>query len=189
MEKQDLIKAKESFLELVSNCKEILMKGPNYYKDKDPAKYKKMLNKLAKERKTKGHKERATQQVLQAKRREKGGPGTTAGQNGKSGHSSGHMKASTGSAAKRFASSEKKSNEKLSIDRKDNNKGYESGNTRNVPQRLNRGSHKVDPKKLKNWKKKLKKSEDVEMLKSILIKNHGSDNAETIMSELADFLD
>jgi len=78
---------------------EELSKGPNYWKDKDPKKYKKMLGKLSSERKKPGSKERGYQQVLQAKRREKGGSGTTSGQNGKSGHSSGRMSTSTGTAA------------------------------------------------------------------------------------------
>lgn len=134
-----------------------LNKGPNYWKDKDPAKYKKMIAKLARDRKTVGHKERATQQVLQGKRREKGGSGTTAGQNGKSGHSSGHNKQSTGSAAKRFASSEKKAGTKLSQDRIDNNKGYTSSNVRNVPQNLNRGDENNKAKKKFLNKKKKKK--------------------------------
>ena len=124
-----------------------LNKGPNYWKDKDPAKYKKMIAKLARDRKTPGHKERGYQQVLQGKRREKGGSGTTSGQNGKSGHSSGHNKQDTGKAAKNFASSEKKAGRKLSQDRKDNNKGYESSNVRNVPQDLNRGDENNKKKK------------------------------------------
>jgi hypothetical protein len=127
--------------------KDELVKGPNYYKDRNPAKYKKMLAKLAKERKTPGHKERGYQQVLQGKRREKGGSGTTAGQKGKSGHSSGHNKQDTGTAAKRFASSEKKAGRKLSQDRKDNNKGYTASNVRNVPQELNRGDENNKKKK------------------------------------------
>jgi len=139
---------------IIEDLEERLAKGPNYRKDKDPAKYRKMLNKLKSQRKTPGHKERAYQQVLQAKRRERGGAGTKTG----NGHSKGKMKQDTGSAAKRYASSEKKAGTKLSIDRKDNNKGYGSGNTRNVPQNLNRGRHNVDQKKLKNWKNRLQKS-------------------------------
>ena len=139
---------------VIEHLEEELIKGPNYWKDKDPKKYKAMLNRLKSQRKTPGHKERATQQVLQAKRRERGGSGSTTG----NGHSKGKMKSSTGSAVKRFQSSEKKVGSKLSIDRKNNSKGYESGNTRNVPQHLNRGRHSVDEKKLKNWKKRLKKS-------------------------------
>ena len=45
----------------------------------------------------------------------------------------------------------------LSPDRKDNDKGYGSKNTRMVPKKLNRGRHKVDEKKLSNWKSKMKK--------------------------------
>ena len=135
---------------------EELSKGPNYWKDKDPKKYAAALRQLGKDRKTVGHKERATQQVLQGKRREKGGSGTTSGQNGKSGHSSGHNKQDTGTAAKRFASSEKKAGQKLSQDRKDNNKGYTASNVRNVPQDLNRGdeNNKKKKKYLSGKKKK-----------------------------------
>lgn len=148
---------------------EDLKKGPNYWKDKDPAKYRKMLNKLKSERKTPGSKERAYQQVLQAKRREKGGAGVKAGHDG-NGHSKGRMKTKTGSAVKRYRSSEKKAGTKLSIDRKDNSKGYAAGNTRNVPQKLNRGRHKVDGKKLKDWKKKLKKCDyDITDLKEFMV--------------------
>ena len=132
-----------------------LNKAANYWKDKDPAKYKKMLSKLKKERKTPGSKERGYQQVLQAKRRENGGSGTTAGQHGHKGHASGHMKTKTGTAAKRYASAEKKAGQKMSIDRKNNNKGYESSNTHLAPQNLNRGDE--NNKKKKEWYKKHKK--------------------------------
>lgn len=132
--------------------KDELVKGPNYWKDRNPAKYKKMLAKLARERKTPGSKERGYQQVLQAKRRENGGKGTTAGQKGSKGHKSGHMKTKTGTAAKRYAAAEKKAGQKMSIDRKNNNKGYESSNTRLAPQRLNRGDE--NNKKKKEWYKK-----------------------------------
>lgn len=139
-----------------------LNKGPNYWKDRNPAKYKKMLGKLASERKRPGSKERGYQQVLQGKRREKGGSGTTSGQNGQSGHSSGHNKQDTGTAAKRFAASEKKAGQKLSQDRKDNNKGYASSNVRNVPQALNRGDENNKKKKdyLNGGKKKKKKKKN-----------------------------
>lgn len=57
----------------------------------------------------------------------------------------------------------------LSPDRKDNSKGYSSSNTRMVPKDLNRGRHKVDPKKLANWKKRLKKANlDVDDLSTLL---------------------
>lgn len=131
-----------------------LNKGPNYWRDKDPAKYKKMLAKLRRDRKTPGHKERGYQQVLQAKRRERGGSGTTSGQNGKNGHSSGKMGSSTGSAAKRYASAEKKHGRKMSMDRKNNNKGYGKGNVRLAPQELNRGDE--NNKKKKEYYKKNK---------------------------------
>ena len=132
-----------------------LIKGPNYWKDRNPTKYKKMLSKLSHERKKPGSKERGYQQVLQAKRRENGGSGTTAGQKGHSGHASGHMKTKTGKAAASYAKAEKKHGQKMSIDRRDNNKGYESSNTRLSPQSLNRGDE--NNKKKKEWYKKHKK--------------------------------
>lgn len=130
-----------------------LSKAAHYWKDKDPAKYRKMLNKLKRERKTPGSKERGYQQVLQAKRREKGGSGTTSGQNGKSGHSSGHMKTNTGTAAKRYASAEKKHGKKMSINRKNNNKGYASGNTELISQKYNRGDENYSKKAPEKKKK------------------------------------
>ena len=159
MENDNLLKSLQELYEdlkwLDEELSSDLTKGPNYWKDKDPAKYKKMLNKLGKDRKTVGHKERGTQQVLQAKRREKGGSGTTSGQNGKNGHSSGNMSSSTGSAAKRYATAEKKHGRKMSLDRKNNNKGYGEGNVRLAPQELNRGDE--NNKKKKDWYKKNKK--------------------------------
>lgn len=149
---------------------EELKKGPNYWKDKDPKKYRQKLNELKRERKKPGSKERATQQVLQAKRRERGGAGTKAGSNGTKGHSKNRMKGDTATQVARYQSSEKKAGTKLSPDRKNNSEGYGSGNVRNVPQNLNRGRHHVDEKKLKNWKKKLKKSEiDYDNFKTLLM--------------------
>lgn len=56
-------------------------------------------------------------------------------------------------------SAEKKTGQVLSPDRKDNSKGYSSGNVRMVPPKLNRGRHHVDKKKLAAWQKHLKKSD------------------------------
>lgn len=159
MENDKLLKSLESLyadlLELDAELDAELNKGPNYWKDKDPAKYKKMLGKLKAERKKPGSKERGYQQVLQAKRREKGGSGTTAGQHHHKGHSKGRMHSSTGSAVKRYASAEKKHGRKMSLDRKNNNKGYGEGNVRLAPQELNRGDE--NNKKKKAWYKKQKK--------------------------------
>ena len=58
----------------------------------------------------------------------------------------------------RRAYNEHGKNTTLSPDRKDNSKGYSASNTRMVPKKLNRGRHKVNPEKLKNWHKRLKKS-------------------------------
>lgn len=132
-----------------------LMKGPNYYRDKDPKKYRQMLNKLKKERKTPGSKERGYQQVLQAKRRQSGSSGTTAGQHGHKGHAKGKLKEDTGKAAAKYAKAEKKYGRKMSPDRVDNNKGYESSNVKLAPQEYNRGDEQN--KKKKEWYKKQNK--------------------------------
>lgn len=145
--------------QIKEDLEEALAKGPNYWKDRDPKKYARMLKDLKRNRKQVGHKEKATQMVLQAKRRERGGKGTKSGSGGTKGHSSGKMSSDTGSAVKRIQGKEKKTGTNLSLDRKNNMRGYEGKNTRLVPKKLNQGRHHVDGKKLKDWKKKLKKSE------------------------------
>ena len=81
-------------------------------------------------------------------------------QNGKNGTAS---KKSKGKGSRKeiiakVKAGEKKAGTVLSPDRIDNSKGYSSSNTRMVPKSLNRGRHHVDPKKLKAWKKRLKKN-------------------------------
>lgn len=108
------------------------------------------LDKLSAKRKKPGTKERSWQHADQALRRERGSSGTTTG-----GHKSGH--GNRQEIQRKMKAAEKKTGSKLSLDRKDNEKGYKSSNTRAVPQSLNRGRHHVDEKKLRAWKKKLKK--------------------------------
>ena len=171
MENEELLKSLQDLLEdltwLDNEVSGDLNKGPNYWKDKDPAKYKKMLSKLSRDRKTPGHKERGYQQVLQAKRREKGGAGTKSGQNGRKGHASGHMKTKTGSAVKRYSSAEKKHGKKMSMNRKNNDKGYGSGNVELISQKYNQGDEKYSKKAPEKRLKKLKKS--LELLKSKIL--------------------
>lgn len=110
------------------------------------------LKKLATKRKTPGTKERSWQHADQALRRERCGSGTTTG-----GHKSGHGKRQE--IQRKMRAAEKKTGQKLSLDRKNNERGYESKNTRAIPEKLNRGRHTADPKKLRAWKKRLKKAE------------------------------
>jgi hypothetical protein len=122
------------------------------------------MDKLTNKRKTAGTKERAWRKADNATRRQRGkaegenvtAPGTKKG-NGK-----------WSDIAKRHQRAEKKTGQKLSPDRKENGEGYSGKNTRAVPEHLNRGRHKVDPKKLSAWRKKLKKIgmklEDFKML-------------------------
>ena len=109
------------------------------------------LKKLAANKKKPGHWQRAQTKADDALRRQKGKNGTASKKHSGLG--------SRKSIVKQMQSAEKKTGEKLSPDRKDNSKGYAASNTRAVPEKLNRGRHHVDPKKLRAWKKKLKKSE------------------------------
>lgn len=126
------------------------------------------LKALKTARKTPGTYQRNHQQADSALRRQDGKNGTAS-----------HKSSGRGSRKEivdKMKRAEKKTGQKLSADRKDNGKGYASKNVRAVPEKLNRGRHKVDPKKLANWKKRLKKAE-VEfddfllLLKAKLIEN------------------
>lgn len=75
-------------------------------------------------------------------------------------------------------SAEKKTGQVLSPDRKDNSKGYASGNVRMVPPKLNRGRHHVDGKKLRAWQKRLKKSDVTEEEFYTYLLAKASDNKE-----------
>ncbi len=108
------------------------------------------LNKLSHDKKTPGHWQRAQTKADDALRRQDG-------KNGTASHKS-KGRGKRDSIVKQTQSAEKKTGEKLSPDRKNNSKGYAASNTRMVPEKLNRGRHKVDPKKLSAWRKKLKKS-------------------------------
>lgn len=121
------------------------------------------LNKLSANKKKPGHWQRSQTKFDDAKRRE----------NGKNGTASKKSKGRAGSRkdfVKRFQNDEKKAGTKLSPDRINNDRGYESKNVRNVPEKLNRGRHKVDPKKLKAWRDRMKKSEiDTELMYTALL--------------------
>jgi hypothetical protein len=110
------------------------------------------LKKLAAAKKKPGSAQRAQTKFDDAKRRENGKNGTAHKK------SKGRVK-DRKAFVKKVQAAEKKTGEKLSPDRIDNSAGYGGKNTRMVPEKLNRGRHHVDEKKLRNWKKKLKKSE------------------------------
>lgn len=107
------------------------------------------LKKLKIAKKTPGSAQRAQTKADDALRRQKGKNGTASKKHSGLG--------TRKSIVKQIQSAEKKTGQKLSLDRKDNSKGYASSNTRAVPEHLNRGRHHVDEKKLKAWKKRLKK--------------------------------
>lgn len=107
------------------------------------------LKKLASNKKKPGHWQRAQTKADDALRRQKGKNGTA--------HKKSSGLGSRKSIVKQTQSAEKKTGEKLSPDRKNNGKGYAASNTRMVPEKLNRGRHHVDEKKLRAWKKRLKK--------------------------------
>lgn len=128
------------------------------------------LKKLASNKKKPGHWQRAQTKADDALRRQKGKNGTA--------HKKSSGLGSRKSIVKQTQAAEKKTGEKLSPDRKNNGKGYAASNTRMVPEKLNRGRHHVDEKKLRNWKKKLKKSEIDTASLYTLMKSKYADNAE-----------
>ena len=109
------------------------------------------LKKLKTAKHTPGHYLRAHKQADDALRRQDGKNGTA------SKKSSG--RGSRKEIVDKMQRAEKKTGQKLSADRISNDKGYSSSNVRAVPEKLNRGRHKVDAKKLAAWKKKIKKSD------------------------------
>jgi len=121
------------------------------------------MNKLTAKRHTPGTTERAQRKADDATRREKGKNGTATVKE------KGRMKDRKKFVAS-FKNSEKKAGEKLSPDRKNIKRGYESKNVRNIPEKLNRGRHNADEKKIREWKKKLKKNNiTTEELAALLI--------------------
>lgn len=109
------------------------------------------LKKLASNKKKVGHYLHEHKVADDALRRQKGKNGTA--KKKKSGLGSRKQ------IIKQTHEAEKKAGQVLSPDRKDNSKGYSAKNVRMVPKELNRGRHHVDEKKLRNWKKKLKKND------------------------------
>ena len=54
-----------------------------------------------------------------------------------------------------------------------------------VPEKLNRGRHKVDPKKLKSWRERMKKSEvDTNLFYIALLAKANEANQETLVTLL-----
>lgn len=109
------------------------------------------LKKLAANKKKPGHYMHNHKVADDAIRRQEGRNGTSSQK--KSGHGS------RKEIIDKVKREEKKTGQVVSLDRKDNSKGYTPSNVRGVDPKLNRGRHNVDPKKLAEWKKRLKKTE------------------------------
>jgi hypothetical protein len=134
----------------------------------------KHLNKLAKDKKTSGHWQRAQTKADDALRRQDGKNGTAS----KKSKGRGSRK----EIVNKMKAAEKKTGQKLSPDRVDNSSGYASSNVRAVPEKLNRGRHHVDKKKLNAWKKRLKKmaTTDEEFYTYVLSKANEKDLSEEL---------
>jgi hypothetical protein len=151
----------EKELELIEklqeNLEEILIKacprcGSTSANPNNPSgRCRKHLNKLAKDKKTPGHWQRAQTKADDALRRQDGKNGTA--------HHKAKGRGSRKEIISKMKSAEKKTGQKLSPDRINNSAGYTSSNVRAVPESLNRGRHHVDGKKLRAWQKKLRKGE------------------------------
>lgn len=145
----ELSKADEEFLEeLAKSCPRC--GKPSANKSNSSGRCSSCLKKLAANKKKPGHWQRAQTKADDALRRQDGKNGTASHKSSGRGNRK--------SIVKQMQSAEKKTGEKLSPDRKDNSKGYAASNTRAVPEKLNRGRHHVDKKKLAAWKKRIKKS-------------------------------
>ena len=135
------------------------------------------LKKLKTNKKKPGHWQRAQTKADDALRRQDGKNGTAS-----------HKSSGRGtrkSIVSQMQRAEKKTGQKLSPDRKDNGKGYAASNTRAVPEKLNRGRHKVDAKKLSNWKKNLKKTNlTFENLKTLVLAKAMETNKEFLYESI-----
>lgn len=109
------------------------------------------LSKLAANKKKPGHWQRAQTKADDALRRQKGKNGTA--------HKKSKGLGTRKSIVRQTKAAERKTGQKLSPDRKNNSEGYASSNTRMVPEKLNRGRHHVDGKKLRAWQRRLKKTD------------------------------
>jgi len=109
------------------------------------------LAKLRTAKKTPGSSQRAQTKADDSLRRQAGKNGTA--------HKKSKGLGSRKEIVSKIKNAEKKTGQKLSPDRRDNSKGYASSNVRAVPEKLNRGRHHVDGKKLRAWQKRLKKSD------------------------------
>ena len=146
---ENLSKADLDFLEeLAKSCPRCGKTSAN--KSNPSGRCSSCLKKLAANKKKPGHYLHNHKVADDALRRQDGKNGTA------SKKSSG--RGSRADIIKKVKAGEKKAGTVLSPDRIDNKKGYSSKNTRMVPKHLNRGRHKVDPKKLAAWKKRIKKS-------------------------------
>lgn len=130
------------------------------------------LKKLAANKKKPGHYLHNHKIADDAIRRQEGRNGTSPKK--KSGHGTRKQ------IIDKVKSEEKKTGQVVSLDRKDNKKGYTPSNVRGVDPKLNRGRHHVDEKKLRNWKKKLKKSELDTASLYTLMKSKYQDNPQVL---------
>ena len=143
--------SKEDVSELEELAKKCPRCGGSSANSSNPSgRCRKHLTQLSSNKKKPGHWQRAQTKADDALRRQKGKNGTASKKHSGLGNRA--------SIVKQTQSAEKKTGEKLSPDRKNNSKGYAAKNTRMVPEHLNRGRHTVDPKKLRNWKKRLHKA-------------------------------
>lgn len=162
--------SEESTEQLIKSCPRC--GGSSANKSNPAGRCRSCLDKLASNKKKPGHWQRAQTKADDALRRQDG-------KNGTASHKS-KGRGTRDSIVKQTQKAEKKTGQKLSPDRKDNGKGYAAENTRLVPEKLNRGRHKVDPKKLAAWKKKLKKNDISEEQLFTLIKAKLQDNEELL---------
>jgi len=179
LEDQELLKTltpeDEAFLEeLAKTCPRC--GKPSANKSNPSGRCSSCLKKLKTAKKTPGHWQRAQTKADDALRRQKGKNGTA--------HKKSSGLGTRESIVHQTQAAEKKTGQKLSPDRKQNGKGYAASNTRMVPEKLNRGRHHVDPKKLENWRKRLKKCDlTVDELFTLVLAKAAEEDQEEILHE------
>jgi hypothetical protein len=148
---EDLAKRIEAFAEeiLIKSCPRCGAESAN--KSNPQGRCASCLKKLSANKKKVGHYLHEHKVADDAIRRQEGRNGTSPEKH--SGHGS------RAEIIDKVHREEKKAGQVVSLDRKDNSKGYTSSNVRGVDPKLNRGRHHVDEKKLAEWKKRLNKSE------------------------------
>lgn len=177
---EELEKTEEEMEELLKACPRCGAASKN--KSNPAGRCASCLKKLASNKKKVGHYLHEHKIADDALRRQKGKNGTA--------HKKTKGLASRKQIIDKVHKEEKKAGQVVSLDRKSNSKGYTPSNVRGVDPKLNRGRHKVDPKKLAAWRKKMKKNNmTLDDLKAILLEKTAEDEQVDLIKALIEIFE